>query len=346
MKASLEKICISATGSIRDALEALQEGSVGILFVTDENRKLQGVLTDGDLRRAILANAALADPVRPFINPSVVSVPSSASRAEVLDLMQARRVEQIPAVDSDGVVHGVHLLHELLGAVERPNWAVIMAGGKGTRLGELTRSVPKPMLKVAGRPILERLVLHFVGFGIRRIFLSVGYLSDVIEQHFGDGTQFGCRIEYLREVEPLGTGGALALLPEPPIAPFFVCNGDLVTDANLEQMLCFHMTGKYSMTLALSGYSHQIPYGCVDLDGGKVVSVFEKPTVERLINAGIYVADPSVLKLVPSHFFPITELVDKCLERGDHVGGWPMSDEWIDVGEKNELAKARGTISH
>lgn len=341
MKTSLDKICIADSGTIRTALMALQEGSIGILFVTDTNRRLKGGITDGDLRRAILANASLDAPVRPFINPSVISVPASASRAEVLDLMQARRIEQIPAVDSAGVVCGVHLLHELLGAVERSNWGVIMAGGKGTRLGDLTRSTPKPMLKVAGRPILERLVLHFVGFGIHRIFLSVGYLANVIEDYFGDGSRLGCQIEYLREKEPLGTGGALSLLPEIPSEPSIVCNGDIITEANIEQMIRFHKNGSYGMTVGLADYSHQIPFGCIELDADRVIGVAEKPTVLRPINAGIYVIEPSIIATVPQRFFPITELIEKCLLDNVPVGGWSVNANWIDVGQKDELTRAR-----
>jgi NDP-sugar pyrophosphorylase family protein len=255
--------------------------------------------------------------------------------------MQAMRIDQIPVIDSEGHVHGVHLLHELLGAVERPNWAVVMAGGKGTRLGELTRSIPKPMLKVAGRPILERLILHFIGFGIRRIFLAVNHLSEVIEEFFGDGARFGCQIEYLREEEPLGTGGALSLLPLDPNCPVLVSNGDLVTQANLEDMLSFHEKGGYGMTVGVYDYTHQIPYGCVEQENGQIHSIVEKPTIIRSINAGIYLVNPPILKMVPKRFFPITELINLSLLQNLRVGAWQVNDEWIDVGHREELKRAR-----
>jgi NDP-sugar pyrophosphorylase family protein len=298
-------------------------------------------VTDGDIRRALLEGASLEDKIIGFVKKSVVTVFLGSSRAEAIDLMQAMRISQLPVIDADGRIHGVHLLHELLGAVERPNWAVIMAGGKGTRLGELTRTTPKPMLKVAGRPILERLILHFVGFGIRRIFLSVNYLSEVIEEHFGDGAKFGCQIEYLREEEPLGTGGALSLLPEVPTHPIFVSNGDLVTQANLEEMLLFHESGAFGMTVGIYEYAHQIPYGCVEQQEGRLLAIEEKPTIVRDINAGIYVVNPPVLEMVPRRFFPITELVHLSLVGNLPVGAWQVSEEWIDIGQKDELMRAR-----
>ena len=335
-------MCVPLDGTLREALIALQSGASGIALIVQPGGVLEGVVTDGDIRRALLEGAALEDKITAFIKRRVITASPEASRAEAIDLMQAMKINQLPVVDAAGQLHGVHLLHELLGATERPNWAVIMAGGKGTRLGELTRATPKPMLKVAGRPILERLILHFVGFGIRRIFLSVNYLSEVIESHFGDGSRFGCQIEYLREEEPLGTGGALSLLPEEPTHPVFVSNGDLVTQANLEEMLCFHEKGGYGMTVAVYDYTHQIPYGCVEHLEGKISELVEKPTIVRSINAGIYVVNPPLIRKTPRQFFPITELVRLALEGQTPVGAWEVSEEWIDVGHRDELMRARG----
>jgi len=334
-------MCVPVNGTLREALVALQSGGAGMALVVDSDLILKGGVTDGDVRRALLDGASLGDQVTRFFKKEVVTVAPGSSRAEAIDLMQAMSIDQIPVLDSDGRVQGVHLLHELLGAVERPNWAVIMAGGKGTRLGEITRTMPKPMLKVAGRPILERLILHFVGFGIRRIFLAVNHLSEVIEEHFGDGSRFGTRIEYLREKEPLGTGGALGMLPEIPSGPVFVSNGDLVTQANLEDMLSFHEKGGYGMTVGVYDYTHQIPYGCVEQVNGRISAIVEKPTIVREINAGIYVVNPELLRMVPQNFFPITELINLSLLKNLPVGAWQVNDEWIDVGHRDELMRAR-----
>lgn len=338
---SLESVCIRENGSLFQALAVLQEGGAGIVLVRNGEGRLLGVLTDGDIRRALLQKASLDDPVAPYVSHDITTVGPGASRAEVLDLMQALRIHQVPVVGPDGSVQGLHLLHELLGAADRPHWAVIMAGGRGLRLGDLTKNTPKPMLKVAGRPILERLILHLVGFGIRRIFLSVHYLSQVIKDHFGDGSRFGCSIEYLEESEPLGTGGALSLLPEVPGHPVFVCNGDLITQADLDAMIRFHEAEAFDLTVGVREYTYQIPFGCAETEGNRLVGLTEKPSMVHQINAGLYVVSPEILGLVPRQFFLITELIQTCLDRGKKVGAWRVEDDWIDVGHRHELDRAR-----
>ncbi|HSI85355.1 MAG: nucleotidyltransferase family protein [Candidatus Methylacidiphilales bacterium] len=333
-------ICMRESGSLFEALEILQHGA-GIAVILDEGDSFLGLLTDGDLRRALLNKAQLSDSVQPFVNHNVIVVKPETPRAEVLDLMQARWIEQIPIVSSEGRVMGIHLLHEVLGSVSRPNTAVIMAGGRGTRLGALTQKVPKPMLKVAGRPILERLLLHFLSYGIRDFYFSVQHLSEVIESHFGDGARFGCSIRYLREEEPLGTCGALSLLPAAPEHPMLVCNGDLVTEANVDALLDYHTAHENAVTAGVKDYTHEIPFGCVDLEGDRIVALREKPTISKVINAGIYVLSPRVVSTVPRRFFPMTDLIDQCLQNGDRVGAWHIETEWIDVGQQHDLARAR-----
>jgi NDP-sugar pyrophosphorylase family protein len=196
---------------------------------------------------------------------------------------------------------------------------------------------------VAGRPILERLVLQLLGFGIRRVFLSVNYLASVIEEHFGDGARHGCRIEYLREDRPLGTGGPLSLLPEVPRDPILVMNGDLVTQADLGSLLDSHARGGARATVGLRRYFHTVPFGCVERDGSRIVSFEEKPTLTRLINAGIYVLDPVLLERIPRGVdFPLPSLLQDCLTRGEEVGGFEIEDDWIDVGQREELGRASG----
>ena len=195
--------------------------------------------------------------------------------------------------------------------------------------------------RVAGRPILERLVLHLVGFGIRRVFLSVNYLAEKIIDHFGDGSRFGCRIEYLRENEAMGTGGSLALLPERPIHPLMVLNGDLVTQASLSEMLEFHELGGYAATMAVRQYAHQVPFGCVTIENSCVVRIEEKPLMERIVNAGIYVLNPPLLARVPKAFYLMTTLFEECLERKEKVGAFEIQDDWLDVGHRDQLRQAQ-----
>jgi NDP-sugar pyrophosphorylase family protein len=266
----------------------------------------------------------------------------------VLDLMRARSLAQIPVVDDRGRLVGLHVLRELLGTTERENWAVIMAGGRGTRLRPLTDHLPKPMVKVAGRPILERLVLHLVGSGVQRILLAVNYLAEVIEDHFGDGDAFGCHIDYLHEEpgRPLGTGGALGLVAESglhPTAPLLVMNGDLLTSFSVHDLLRSHGDSGAVATVALRDYSHSISFGVAEVDGGRLRRFVEKPVASWLINAGIYVIEPDLLSRIPrGELFGLPSLLEDCLQRGEPVNVWQTNDEWQDIGRPAELRLARG----
>ena len=278
----------------------------------------------------------------PFLNRDFVSVRASEGRAEVLELMRARRIGAIPVLDADGHPAGLHLLHTFLVPLERTNRAVVMAGGQGVRLRPLTDTVPKPMLRVAGRPILERTILHLVGSGITRISISVNYLGDVIEAHFEDGSRFGARIDYLREDEPLGTAGALGLLPEPPTEPVLLMNGDLVTSADVGGLLDAHTQLGASATIGVRRYVHAVPFGCVERDGDRVVRLEEKPTIEREVNSGIYALSPeAVARVGRGQRLSMPELIEGLLADGLPVAAFEIEDDWIDVGQREQLARAR-----
>jgi NDP-sugar pyrophosphorylase family protein len=218
-----------------------------------------------------------------------------------------------------------------------------MAGGRGERLRPITDAMPKPMVRVAGRPILERIVLHLVGFGFRRVFVSVNYMSDVITEYFGDGSRFGCRIEYLHETEPLGTAGALSLLPDLAEHPILVLNGDLLTQADLGALLRFHERYSLKATVGVREYVHNIPFGVIEMDGHRVVGLSEKPTQVWLANAGIYCIDPDLPQRTPQRaFFNMPDLVADCLDQSEPVGGFLIEGDWVDVGRLDELRRARG----
>jgi dTDP-glucose pyrophosphorylase len=342
MADSHEGALVAQTGTIRDAMRALDTGAGGIALAVDAEGRLAGVVTDGDLRRALLRGASLDGPLEPVINREFVALEAGRTRVDALDLMRARRIDAIPVLDDAGRPIALHLLHAFLEPASRPNWAVIMAGGQGTRLRPLTDDIPKPMLRVAGRPILERIVLHLVGSGVTRVFLSVNYLADVIEDHFGDGNALGIAIEYLREDQPLGTAGALGLLPEPPRDPLIMLNGDLVTSVDLGRLLEFHGSGGFAATIGTRRYLHTVPFGCVDRDGERVVGIEEKPTIAREVNTGIYALEPAVVGLVvPGVRTSMPELIERVLARGDTVGAFEVEDDWVDVGQREQLALAR-----
>jgi NDP-sugar pyrophosphorylase family protein len=199
------------------------------------------------------------------------------------------------------------------------------------------------MVKVAGRPILERIILHLVGFGIRRIFISVNYLSEVIEQHFRDGSALGCKIEYLRETKPLGTGGSLSLLPERPEHPLLVLNGDLLTEFDLGRMIAFHEEGNYAATVGVHEYVQTVPLGVLDIAENRIVGFREKPSFTYATNAGIYLLNPDLLERIPrDETYTIPALVEDCLAKGQAVGAFRIEDEWLDIGRPQELGRALG----
>lgn len=341
----LNKILVRKSATIIEAMKAIENGTARIALITDAEEKLKGVLTDGDLRRAILNGASLDDPIGPFISGLPRWVDESTSRTEALDLMKCFSIEQLPILDKTGRVRGLHLLNRLIKPIALSNAALVLAGGKGTRLGSLTKSTPKPMIKVAGRPILERIVLHLIGGGIHNIFLSVNYLADVITEHFGDGEKLGCKINYLYDEQPLGTGGPLSLLQDHDITePVIVMNGDLITDFDIAGIIRSHESEGNAITIGVRTYSHEVPFGCLETVDDRVVSLSEKPIYRATISAGIYVVDPVVIANVPKKFLPITQLIEMAIQQNQKVGIFQVN-EWIDVGQPEQLAEARGQIS-
>jgi dTDP-glucose pyrophosphorylase len=338
----LEACIVPEAGTIRDAMMAIDRAAGRLALAVDGDGRLVGVATDGDIRRALLRGHALEDPLAAIVTRQYIAIDAGANRNDALEYLRARRLAAIPVVDADRRPVGLHLLHDFVDRVERTNWAIVMAGGRGVRLRPLTETVPKPMLRVAGRPILERIVLHLVGFGIKRIFLAVNYLSEQIEEHFEDGHRFGCRIEYLREDAPLGTAGALGLLPARPTDPFLLMNGDLVTSADLGGLLDQHLASGACATVGTRRYLHTVPFGCVERDAARVVRLDEKPTLTREVNSGIYALDPSVLDLIErGRSASMPDVIGALLDRGDLVEAFEIEDDWIDVGQREQLAAAR-----
>ncbi len=341
----LRRLIINDGQTVRDAMRAITDNWREVALVENSLGCIVGLITDGDIRRGLLRGETMDSPATRVMTSHYLSVGPSESRAAVLDLMKARTIRHIPVIDGNLKLLGVHFLEDLLGAYEKPNAAVIMAGGEGTRLRPLTENCPKPMMLVAGRPILERIVLHLVGYGIRRILISVNYLAHIIEDYFGDGSRFGCSIEYLHESRPLGTGGALSLLSEPEQHPLIVMNGDLVSQFNLARLLEFHRQEAAVATLAARNYQVEIPFGVISEDNKRFLSLAEKPSTHYLINAGIYVLNPEALALIPHDtFYPITNLFGALRANGRRVAVYSLDDDWIDVGVPTELRRANGEI--
>ena len=339
MTVDLDSLIVTPAHSLLETLKVIDTSGLEVALLCDQAGKLIGVATDGDCRRAIIAGKALSTPIAEIANPRFSAVGPEINRSDAVQLMLERGFNCLPVIDAAGKLVDLHTLRNAMLGNRSASWAVIIAGGKGERLGELTTAIPKPMLPIGDRPILERIVQHLVAHGIRRIYLSVNYLGTMIQDHFGDGSRFTCAIEYLWEKEPLGTGGALALLPEAPTAPLVVMNGDLLTNINTSRMLAFHRAGSFAATVALREHVVKVPFGVAEVEGARVARLVEKPTLNYRINAGIYVLQPELLAEIPrGRMFPITELLDGCLKRKRTVGAYHMQETWNDIGLPEEYS--------
>jgi predicted transcriptional regulator len=334
---------ISPDASLIECMRSMDITGAGIALAVDGEFRLIGTISDGDIRKALVKGCPLDSSIATHINRNCFYVLPNVPRVEVLDIMQARRFEQVPIVDEQGKVIGLHLLHDMLGNLSRPNWAVVMAGGKGMRLQPLTEKLPKPMIRVAGRPLLERIILHLVSYGIRRIFLSVNHLAQVIEDYFEDGSKYGTRIEYLREDEPLGSGGAISLLPEIPEQALLVMNGDLIVDTNFTDMIEFHSRNDFYATMGVYSYFHQVPFGCVEIQDNRLAGLEEKPVLEKMVNAGIYVLSPQAVSVIPKNtYFPITTLFEDAIKNNLVCGTFPVERSGSILGPPSNYGRRGG----
>jgi dTDP-glucose pyrophosphorylase len=341
-QAALARFCVTQQDSFRKLLERLD--FVPMVFVLDEHRRVWASCDERAARRAILEGKALDDAIGCGVGDrSFAYIRSGESRVNAVELMESRGVPLVAVIDECGVLVGVQLKSNVVGPVRTDLRAVIMAGGRGSRLYPLTEKIPKPMLLVAGRPIIERLVLHLAGFGIQDIYLAINYLGSMIEEHFGDGRRFGCQIHYLREKQPMGTGGSLSLLERRADQRTLVLNGDLVTQINITSMLATHEQTGAVATMGVRRYQVQVPFGVVETERSLIRAFREKPSVEYLVNAGVYVFNQEALDMVPAgQEFPITALFEDCLARNKPVAAHLIEEEWIDVGQLDSLLRARG----
>jgi dTDP-glucose pyrophosphorylase len=336
-----KKVVIAPEVSIREAIRTIDTGALQIALVVDTENRLQGTLTDGDVRRGILREVSFDDPVCKIMNSSPVVAHVHQGREKILNLMKERSLHQIPIVDGEGRLVGLEVVEALLQSQHFSNQVVIMAGGLGSRLRPMTNDCPKPMLKVGGRPILETLLRNLKEQGFFRIYLSVNYMADLITDYFGDGSAFGVEIEYLHEEKKLGTAGALSLMPEPPTEPLVVMNGDLLTKVDFQHLFDFHNHHKAVATMCVREYDFQVPYGVVKVDQHRMVGIEEKPVHKFFVNAGIYVLNPQVLTAIPQGTYcDMPAVFDRLAQEGHDSAAFPIREYWLDIGRLDDFERA------
>jgi len=332
---------LPANATIQQAIRNLDQVGIKIVLVVNEKGELEGTISDGDIRRGLLKGLDLNSPIATVIHRDAMVVPPEMGRETVMQLMVANKIQQIPVVDERHHVVGLHLWDEITTPTKRSNLMVIMAGGMGTRLRPHTENCPKPLLPVAGKPMLEHIIERARLEGFSHFVLAIHYLGHMIEDHFGNGERVGVRIDYLREQSPLGTAGALGLLDPRPGAPFVVTNGDVITDIRYGELLDFHIRHNAAGTMAVRVHEWQHPFGVVQTRGVEIVGFEENPVARSHINAGVYALDPDALSALSANApCDMPTLFERLQARAKRTVAYPMHELWLDVGKPDDWAAA------
>ena len=330
--------------TIQAAISNLDEVAIQIVLIANKENKLIGTLSDGDIRRGLLKGLHLGSPIKSIISRNPLVVPQSLKRDLVLQLMTVNKIRQIPIVGEDGQILGLHLWDYLAQPIQRNNMMVIMAGGRGTRMRPQTEDCPKPMLNIAGKPMLEHIIQRAKTEGFHDFIICVHYFGHVIENYFSDGNNLGVRISYLREETPLGTAGALSLMKARPDNTFVITNGDVMTDIRYGEIIDFHDRHAADATMAVRLHEWQHPFGVVQMQGIKIEAIEEKPISRTHINAGIYALSPSVLDYLGSgEVCDMPTLFERIRSAGRQIIAYPMHEPWLDVGRPEDLEIANKT---
>jgi len=341
-----KKVILRPDDTLEKAIQLLNSELLKIVLVADDQGRLLGTVVDGDVRRALSQHyeidTHLADIM--FKEPTTASVEDD--RELILAMMKNKYILAVPILDADKKIIGLETLQYLLEVSKFDNPVFLMAGGFGKRLRPLTNDTPKPLLKVGTKPILETILEQFVEVGFHNFFISTHYKAEMLRNYFGDGSQWGVNIRYVHEEEPLGTAGALGLLPDSlPELPVFIMNGDLLTKVNFERLLNFHNEQGGIATMCAREYNFQVPYGVIQAEEHKIMSIVEKPIHNFFVNAGIYILSPSLVRSVESNrYLDMPNLLEKEIEQGAQVNMYPIHEYWLDVGQREEYERANKEI--
>ncbi|GAA65009.1 mannose-1-phosphate guanylyltransferase [Pseudoalteromonas sp. BSi20311] len=343
MTINFENILISPDVKIRDALKVIDKEAIHAALVVLECNKLIGLVTDGDIRRGLINGIGLDESVIEVMNTSPMVAISSMSNEALKGMMQKKKILLLPILDDNGRLVNVKTLHETLEVERRDNPVFLMAGGFGSRLRPLTDKCPKPMLKVGGKPMLETLINHFKSHGFYKFYISTHYLPEVIMDYFGNGSQYDVEITYVHEDSPLGTGGALSLLPKSiPKLPLIMINGDILTNVDFRKVLDFHNKNQSSATMCVRDYEIKVPFGVIEGEGNDISKLVEKPTYRYFVNAGIYVISNKVIEsLSINEHLDMPTLFENLKEKNKKILKFPIHEYWLDVGRHDDFNRAQ-----
>lgn len=335
-----QKTLVNQNHTLLDTMKIIDDSSLQFAVVVDEEQHLLGTVTDGDIRRGILRGEGLDVTITSIMNPNPISARSGQKYHKYKQLMKSNMLKQLPIVDENNRIINI-LFTDNIETTLNKNTVVLMLGGLGTRLRPLTNDTPKPMLRVGNKPILETIIEGFKQYGYTNFIFSVNYKKEVIQDYFQNGEAFDVTIEYIEEDKKMGTAGALSLLKSRPTKPFFVMNGDLLTQINFDQLMQFHMEHDSVATMCVREFEYQIPYGVIETDGTDLVTIREKPIHRSFVNAGIYVLNPDVLDYIPQdEFYDMPSLFEKLIEENSKTSVFPIREYWLDIGQMDDFNKA------
>lgn len=334
------EIIVNETQTLLETMRLIDETSMQFAVVVDDNNRLLGTVTDGDIRRGILRGEGLEVPITSVMNVKPTTAKYGATLAKYKQLMKSKKLKQLPIVNDQNQVVDVLFLDELQ-LSQNKNQVVLMLGGLGTRLRPLTNDIPKPMLKVGNKPIVETIVEGFKQYGYTNFVFSVNYKKEVIQNYFQTGEAFGVQIDYVEEEKRMGTAGALSLIENRPTDSFFVMNGDLLTQVNFDQLMQFHVEQGAVATMCVREYEYQVPYGVIETNGTDLIAIKEKPVHRSFVNAGIYVLSPEVFDYIPQDtFYDMPTLFEKLIADGKKTSVFPIHEYWLDIGQVDDFQRA------
>lgn len=345
MKFSIEKYCINENATIKEAMLTIDKDLIGGAFVVDDDKKIKGVITDGNIRRALLKGCSIDDSIKGIFNQKFKYVNKFVSKKKVKELMLKYKIRQVPVVDDEDKIVDLYFLDDLISYEEKDNYVFILAGGLGTRLRPLTDNIPKPMLKVGDKPILEHIIEQFKEYGYRNFIISLNYKGEIIEKYFGDGDRFEVNIEYVRETKRLGTAGSISLAKDKLTKPFIVINGDILTGIDFDSILNHHISHDYDITVGSRNYEIKVPYGVMVTNGDIITSLEEKPVYNFYINSGVYVVSERAIKYIPDNkMYNMTDLIEDLIRDNKRCGVYKITEYWSDIGRIDDFKKANEDI--
>lgn len=345
MKLPIEAYCINKNSTIREAMINIDKNLIGASLVINDNKELIGMISDGDIRRAILKNHSIDDKIDGIYKKEFKSVSKLESKKRVKEFMLKHKIRQLPVVGKGKRIESLYFLDDIISYKPKDNYVFILAGGLGSRLRPLTDDIPKPMLKIGDKPMLQHIIEHFREHGFKNFILSLNYKSEVIEEYFKDGREFDVNIEYIKETKKLGTAGSIALVKEKLQKPFMVINGDILTGVDFDNFLNYHIENDFDVTVGVRNYEIKVPYGVMVTENSIIKSIEEKPEYNFNINGAIYALNPEVVKYIPyNEHYDMTDLIEDVNKEKRKAGIYKITEYWTDIGQIEDYNRANEDI--